>query len=184
MKSKEEVERDAREVEERVEREGVADGLHGISDENLARFFREKPRHLDRILRVTGIRQAGAEEEVDPPRPGKEDKPRVGYRPPITDPPRPGQVKFRRLDGKVHGTLVSNRTGEEIPPDEYVVFRPHDDALVETLYYYRNLLVPKGASREQLEAVDSLIARVEAWREAHPERRKVPDVEPGEIVTS
>jgi hypothetical protein len=311
MKTREEVERDAKEVEERVEREGVADGPHGISDENLARFFRERPRQLERILKViegvlekedSAIERTGetvsemgipkqlatAETDVlaaakrlhdaneraiagkEPPHDfhvslecnpgwleiGKEalamaaeaeargrreafeatvlfaanrrkarwsnvgmvlvysevenwaeqqrdacgpgaNAPLPSREPNVLEfaaaeavPPRgeedvaPNQVDFLRLDGKVHGTLVSNKDGREIPPHEYVVFRPHDDAFVETLPYYRDLLEQKKASTEQLAAVDDLMSRVRFWREAHPERCKVPDVEPGEISTS
>lgn len=86
-----------------------------------------------------------------------------------------------RMDYKVHGTLISNKTGKEIPEDEFVVFRPHDDAVPEMLEHYRLTLYNQGATPEQIEAVAALQARVDAWRKAHPERCKVADVEPGEL---
>jgi hypothetical protein len=88
-----------------------------------------------------------------------------------------------RMDGKVHGTLIRNKDGSEIPEDEYIVFRPHDDAVPMMLVFYRDLLVNQGASVEQLRAVADLQGRVEAWRKAHPERCKVADVQPGELQT-
>jgi hypothetical protein len=86
-----------------------------------------------------------------------------------------------RLDSKVHGTLVSNKNGVEIPEDEFIVFRAHDNALISTLTHYRHQLETLGAKQNQLLAVDDLISRVQYWRAGHPERCKVPDVEPGEL---
>jgi hypothetical protein len=88
-----------------------------------------------------------------------------------------------RLDSKVHGTLVKNKDGKEIPEDEFVVFRPHDDAFWDALCYYRNRLVVYNASVAQLEATDALLDRVRAWRDSHPDRCKVADVALGELRT-
>lgn len=91
---------------------------------------------------------------------------------------------MERLDGKVHGTVIKNKDGKEIPPDEFVVFRPADNAFLPTLKFYREECVRQGAEPPQLRAVDELIARTEKWREDHPDRCKTPDVEAGEIRTS
>ncbi len=88
-----------------------------------------------------------------------------------------------KMDSKVHGTLVRNKDGKEIPEDEFVVFRPSDNSFLPALRFYREQLERDGALVEQLEAVDALIARVEAWRAQHPERCKVADVAPGELST-
>lgn len=88
-----------------------------------------------------------------------------------------------KMDGKVHGTLVRNKDGREIPEDEFIVFRPHDNAVPEMLVCYRNLLIGQGASAEQIAAVIDLELRVGAWRAKHPERCKVADVQPGELQT-
>lgn len=88
-----------------------------------------------------------------------------------------------RMDGKVHGTLIRNKDGREIPEDEFVVFRPHDNAVPEMLVFYRDVLINQGASKEQVEAVIGLQKRVEAWRKDHPERCKVADVQSGELQT-
>lgn len=85
------------------------------------------------------------------------------------------------LDSKVHGTLIKNKDGQEIPVDEFIVFRPSDNAVPTMLRYYRTILLGQGAGLQQMEAVGRLIARVDAWREAHPERCKTADVEPGEL---
>jgi hypothetical protein len=89
-----------------------------------------------------------------------------------------------RLDSKVHGQLIRNRDGQPIPEDEFVVFRPADNALVDTLKFYRAKCAELGADLAQLKAVDSLIERVLLWRQQHPERCKVADVEPGELTNA
>jgi len=88
-----------------------------------------------------------------------------------------------RLDSKVHGTLIRNRDGLEIPEDEFIVFRPSDNAVEDMLIYYLGKCQTLGASPEQIEAIHKLLARVRAWRAAHPRRCKVADVEPGELQT-
>lgn len=87
-----------------------------------------------------------------------------------------------RLDSKVHGTLIKNKDGKEIPEDEFIVFRPGDNAIVPMLCFYRGKITELGASREQITAVDRLIDRVLDWRDQHPDRCKVPDVQPGELI--
>jgi hypothetical protein len=87
-----------------------------------------------------------------------------------------------RMDSKVHGTIIRNRDGREIPEDEFIVFRPSDNAVPPTLAFYRNLLIKQGASEEQVLAVLALEKRVDEWRRSHPERCKVADVQPGELV--
>lgn len=88
-----------------------------------------------------------------------------------------------RLDGKVRleGRLIKNKDGKEIPEDEFIVFRPADNAVPRLLRGYRSICEALGASADQLAGIDGLIDRVDAWRAAHPDRCKVPDVEPGEI---
>lgn len=85
------------------------------------------------------------------------------------------------LDSKVHGHIFKNKDNTEIPPDEFIVFRPHDNAVLAMLQFYRQTLTIQGAGIEQLLSVDRLIYRVETWRKLHPERCKVADVEPGEL---
>lgn len=85
------------------------------------------------------------------------------------------------LDSKVHGTLIKNKDGKEIPADEFIVFRPGDNAVLPMLGFYRHTLCVQGAANEQLHAVDRLIHRVETWRKLHRDRCKVADVEPGEL---
>ena len=88
-----------------------------------------------------------------------------------------------RMDSKVHGILIQNKDGREIPEDEFIAFRPHDNAVPETLAFYRNLLIKQGAAKEQVDAVIELELRVGDWRKQHPERCKVADVQPGGLKT-
>jgi hypothetical protein len=88
-----------------------------------------------------------------------------------------------RLDSKVHGTLIKNKDDKEIPEDEFIVFRPADNAVLPMLAFYLEACRAIGAQPEQIAAVEMLIYRVHSWREIHPERCKVADVEPGELRT-
>lgn len=85
------------------------------------------------------------------------------------------------LDGKVHGTLIRNKDGREIPADEFIVFRPADNAVPAMLAHYYDLCEESGAEPEQLEAVSRLMVKVVQWRREHPDRCKVADVAPGEL---
>lgn len=87
---------------------------------------------------------------------------------------------MQTLDSKVHGRIFKNKDNTEIPPDEFI-FRPHDNCVPQMLEFYRAAIEIEGAKPEQMQAVDRLIERVRAWREANPKRCKVADVEPGEL---
>lgn len=84
------------------------------------------------------------------------------------------------LDGKVRGVLFQNKNNRLIPADEFVVFRPQDNAFFSILPAYRAACYSHGADQAQLDAVDHLIAKIEFWRASHPDRCKTPDCEPGE----
>jgi len=88
---------------------------------------------------------------------------------------------MQRLDTKYHGIIIKNKDNTIIPEDEYIVFRPGDNALPAALDLYLKECVHVGAHEAQIEAVLALIERVQMWRAAHPERCKAPDVEPGEL---
>jgi hypothetical protein len=85
-----------------------------------------------------------------------------------------------KLDGKCHGVIVKDLTGEIIPPSEYVIFLAKDNAFVPTLEFYYQECERIGADQEQLDAIVRLINRVKAWRRANKDRCKVPDAVPGE----
>lgn len=85
-----------------------------------------------------------------------------------------------KLDDKVSGILHRDKDGSFIPPDEYVVFRPQDNAFPATLRFYRAECLRLGCDLAQITALDQLIARVDDWRQKHPERLKLADAEPGE----
>lgn len=87
---------------------------------------------------------------------------------------------MQKLDGKFHGIIAKDLGGEIVPPSEFVVFLAKDNAFPATLEFYYNECKRIGADREQLDAIERLQTRVVRWREAHPERCKVPDAIPGE----
>lgn len=87
---------------------------------------------------------------------------------------------MKPLDTKVYGVLFTVKDNQPIPPDEFIVFRPHDNLLEATLVYYLGECIARGADQEQVDAVHELLSRVRAWREQHPERCKLPDITPEE----
>lgn len=86
------------------------------------------------------------------------------------------------LDGKCHGIIVKNKNLKIVPPSEWIAFFPQDNALLATLIFYRSECSKIGAEDAQLASIDKLIDRVVQWRHAHPERCKVADVQPGELI--
>jgi hypothetical protein len=87
-----------------------------------------------------------------------------------------------KLDSKVHGIIIKNKDNTIIPDDEYIVFRPSDNAVPDMLAFYHRACLAAGASVEQIKAVQGLMDRVREWRLAHPGRCKVADVQPGELT--
>jgi len=86
--------------------------------------------------------------------------------------------KFEGLITKVKDKPSTGTMGSIVPDDQWVVFLAKDNAFAGedgALYYYRDRCSFLGADDEQMEAVESLIDRVEAWREKHPDLLKVPD---------
>jgi hypothetical protein len=79
------------------------------------------------------------------------------------------------LDGKYVGEVRKVDTGVVVPPDEWILFRVTDKALVATMTDYHRHCGALGAGAAHLAGVDRLIGRVHTWQEAHPDRVKVPD---------
>lgn len=88
-----------------------------------------------------------------------------------------------KLDGKFHGIIAKNKDGSIVPQDQWMCFLAKDNAVPATLDFYLAECQRQGAEPEQLVAVAGMIDRVSAWRRAHPELCKIPDVAPGEIIT-
>lgn len=84
------------------------------------------------------------------------------------------------LDGKFSGVVIRTRDGKVIPPDRYIVFMAHDNALPATLDFYRDECARMGVGKEQLAAVDRLRTRLAQWRDSHGDELKWPDALPGE----
>lgn len=80
-----------------------------------------------------------------------------------------------KLDAKFHGDIFKVKDGSRVSDDECVVFLAKDVAFPATLRFYRDECAALGADREHLDAVDRMIVRLLAWRDAHPEKLKVPD---------
>jgi hypothetical protein len=86
-----------------------------------------------------------------------------------------------KLDGKFHGVVVKNKDGSVVPQDQWIVFLAKDNAFPATLEFYLEECKRQGAGTDQILAVAAMIDRVTAWRAAHPELCKTPDVQAGEL---
>jgi hypothetical protein len=89
---------------------------------------------------------------------------------------------MQKLDGKFHGVVVRDATGDVVPCDQYVIFLAKDNAFPATLEFYYQECKRIGADREQLDAIERLQSRVKKWREANPHLCKVPDAVAGESL--
>lgn len=87
-----------------------------------------------------------------------------------------------KLDAKfyVEGHLRKVKDDSIVPDDEFVVFLAKDNCLVALLALYEQMLSDRLADHRQIDAVRRMRGRVIAWRQAHPEACKVPDIEVGE----
>jgi hypothetical protein len=80
-----------------------------------------------------------------------------------------------KLDAKFYGEIRKVKDDSIVFDDEYVVFLAKDTAFANILPAYRAECVALGAEPEQVAAVDRMIDRLRAWRQANPSRLKVPD---------
>ena len=88
------------------------------------------------------------------------------------------------LDSKFHGVLFKNKDNAKLDPGEFIVFLAKDNALLPTLQFYFDELKRIGADEYQLAGVTRLMQKVDAWRQANPEKCKVPDLDPATEVMS
>jgi hypothetical protein len=80
-----------------------------------------------------------------------------------------------KLDAKFSGVIFKIKDGSIIPDDEYVVFLASDSAFAATLPTYIEKCRELGADKEQIAAVERLMARLDMWRANNQHRLKVPD---------
>jgi hypothetical protein len=89
---------------------------------------------------------------------------------------------MKKLDGKFSGVIIKSSDSSIVPDDQYMVFLAKDDALPPTLEFYEKECERIGAAPEQIAAIRALRARLQVWREAHPELCRTPDVKPGQLL--
>jgi hypothetical protein len=89
---------------------------------------------------------------------------------------------MNKLDAKFSGVIFKIKDGTIVPDDEYVVFLIKDTAFFNTLPEYRAQCIALGADQEQIAAVDRMIQRGKQWRQANPDRLKVPDAKGERLV--
>lgn len=82
---------------------------------------------------------------------------------------------MEKLDAKFYGEIRKIKDDSVVPDDEYVVFLAKDNAFFSAAHYYRDMCVKLGCDQEQINAVDRMLARLIAWRDANLDRLKDPD---------
>jgi hypothetical protein len=87
-----------------------------------------------------------------------------------------------KLDAKFYGQIRKVKDGTTVPEDEYVVFLAKDNAFAAVLPLYRAECARLGCDPEQVAAVDRMVARLQKWREEHPDRLKRPDAVGEELL--
>lgn len=87
-----------------------------------------------------------------------------------------------KMDGNFEGTIRKAKNGNIVPEDEWIVFLAKDNAVPSMLEHYLQTCVRLGANQRQVQAVNRLLARVNDWRDAHPERLKTPDIDQDERI--
>lgn len=87
-----------------------------------------------------------------------------------------------KLDAKFSGVIIKAKNGAIVPPDEYIVFLAQDQALPAMLEFYEKECRRLGAAKEQLAAIQQMRARLKSWRDRHPDRLKVADVQRSELL--
>jgi len=85
----------------------------------------------------------------------------------------------KAVDLKFRFQASHAKTGKQHSEKDAVVFLANDDVLPGTLHVYLQECKRLEAEKEQIEGVERLIKRVDAWRANHPDQGKVPDIEPG-----
>lgn len=85
-------------------------------------------------------------------------------------------IPAMKLDKKFSGAITKVKDGTRVPDDQWIAFLAKDTAFAQfALPAYRQGCIELGADAEQIAMVDEMIANVEAYRTAFPERCKVPD---------
>jgi hypothetical protein len=73
------------------------------------------------------------------------------------------------------GVIRKAKDNSAVPDDEWCIFLAKDNAFARILAKYVNECANLGCDSEQMVAVVAMYKRVMEWREAHPDRCKIPD---------
>ena len=96
---------------------------------------------------------------------------------PAFDPDKPAKHGLPRikLDAKFYAAVHKVKDGSSVPDDEWMIFLAKDNAFPATLMFYLEECKRLGADDEHCDSVRRTYKRLIEWREAHPDRCKVPD---------
>ena len=89
--------------------------------------------------------------------------------------PEPSPFKAVKLDAKFYAAVHKVKDGASVPDDEWMIFLAKDNAFPATLEFYLNECMRIGADQEHLDSVARTMRRLKEWRDANPDRCKVPD---------
>lgn len=77
-----------------------------------------------------------------------------------------------KIDGKFTGQVFDAKGR---PIDDWVVFRPKDNAFAAILPSYIEQCIKLGCSASQIHSAARMVGRVDIWREDNPDLCKNPD---------
>ncbi len=80
-----------------------------------------------------------------------------------------------KLDAKFYGEIRKVKDDSVVPDEEYMVFLAKDNAFAAVLPVYLAICRSMHADFEHIGAVERTIERLNKWREANPDRLKIPD---------
>lgn len=87
-----------------------------------------------------------------------------------------------KLDAKFYAAVHKVKDGTSVPDDQWMIFLAKDNAFPPTLQFYLDECVRQGADQEHCESVLRTIRRVQEWRDANPDKCKVPDAKGEKLI--
>lgn len=87
-----------------------------------------------------------------------------------------------KLDAKFYAAVHKVKDGTSVPDDEWMIFLAKDNAFLPTLQFYLEECERLSADQEHCDSVRRTIQRVKDWRDANPDRCKVPDAKGEKLI--
>jgi hypothetical protein len=82
---------------------------------------------------------------------------------------------MKKLDAKFEGTVRKVKDGSFVSDDQWCVFLAQDTIFSNWFPGYIAACIAANCDEEQVISAYRMYRRIRAWREAHPEKCKIPD---------